>query len=45
MRSLALGGINLESGGIVRVPNGKKHKITYVVEDLLVYEVFCPALV
>jgi quercetin dioxygenase-like cupin family protein len=34
----------LEPGVIVRVPKGTKHKIFEVTEDLLIYDVFCPAL-
>ena len=34
----------LEPGVIVKVPRGIKHKITDVTEDLLLYDVFCPAL-
>lgn len=34
----------LEPGVIVRVPQGMKHKITEVTEDLLIYDVFTPAL-
>jgi quercetin dioxygenase-like cupin family protein len=40
-----VGDFSLESGMIVRVPKGRKHKITNVVADLLVYDVFCPALI
>ena len=40
-----VGDISLESGVIVRVPKGRKHKITNVVADLLIYDVFCPALI
>jgi quercetin dioxygenase-like cupin family protein len=39
------GEFTLEPGLIVRVPKGKKHKITKVVEELLVYDVFSPALI
>ena len=35
---------SLEPGVIVRVPKGKKHKIFDVTQDLLIYDVFCPAL-
>jgi len=38
------GDFSLEPGVIVRVPKGIKHKITEVTEDLLIYDVFCPAL-
>ena len=34
----------LQPGVIVRVPKGIKHKITEVTEDLLIYDVFSPAL-
>lgn len=34
----------LEPGVVVRVPRGIKHKIIDVTEDLLIYDVFCPAL-
>ncbi len=39
------GDFSLEPGVIVRVPKGKKHKIFDVTQDLLVYDVFCPALI
>lgn len=35
----------LEPGVIVKVPKGVKHKITDVKKDLLIYDVFCPALI
>ena len=38
------GSFSLEPGVIVRVPEGTKHKIVDVTEDLLLYDVFCPAL-
>ena len=38
------GDIALEHGMIVKVPKGTKHKTTDVTEDLLLYDVFCPAL-
>jgi quercetin dioxygenase-like cupin family protein len=38
------GDFALEPGVIVKVPKGIKHKITDVTEDLLLYDVFCPAL-
>jgi len=38
------GNFSLEPGVIVRVPKGKKHKIFDVSQDLLIYDVFCPAL-
>ncbi|MDY6792833.1 MAG: cupin domain-containing protein [Thermodesulfobacteriota bacterium] len=39
------GSFSLEPGVIVRVPKGKKHKIFNVSQDLLIYDVFCPALI
>lgn len=36
---------SLEPGIIVRVPKGTKHKIEDVTEELLLYDVFSPALV
>ena len=38
------GDIPLISGVIVRVPKGVKHKVFDVSADLLIYDVFCPAL-
>ena len=38
------GSFSLEPGLIVRVPKGKKHKITNITEDLLIYDVFSPFL-
>lgn len=38
------GSFSLEPGVIVRVRKGTKHKIVDVIEDLLLYDVFCPAL-
>jgi quercetin dioxygenase-like cupin family protein len=38
------GEFTLEPGLVVRVPKGTKHKIVDVVEELLVLDVFCPAL-
>ena len=35
----------LEPGVIVKVPKGVKHKIMDVTESLLIYNVFCPALI
>ena len=35
----------LEPGSIVRVPKGTRHKVFDVIEDLLVYDVFFPALI
>ncbi len=40
-----VGDFTIEPGLIVRVPHGKKHKITNVVEELLVYDVFSPSLI
>lgn len=34
----------LEPGVLVRVPMGTRHKVFNVIEDLLVYDVFSPAL-
>lgn len=34
----------LQPGTFVRVPKGTKHRIFGVKEELLVYDVFCPAL-
>lgn len=39
------GNFSLEPGVIVRVPKGVKHKIFDIIEDLLIYDVFCPALI
>jgi quercetin dioxygenase-like cupin family protein len=39
------GDFSLEPGVIVRVPKGKRHRIGDVVEELLIYDVFCPALI
>ena len=38
------GDFALEPGVIVRVPQGTRHRIFDVSEDLLLYDVFCPAL-
>ena len=38
------GSFSFEPGVIVRVPKGLKHGISDVTEDLLIYDVFCPAL-
>jgi quercetin dioxygenase-like cupin family protein len=38
------GKFSLEPGIVVRIPKGTKHKIYEVIEDLLIYDVFCPAL-
>jgi quercetin dioxygenase-like cupin family protein len=34
----------LHPGIFVRVPKGTRHRISQVEEELLVYDVFCPAL-
>ena len=34
----------LEPGVVVRVPKGTKHRVFGVTEELLIYDVFCPAL-
>ena len=39
------GDFSLEPGILVRVPKGEKHRIYDVEDDLLIYDVFCPALV
>lgn len=39
-----IGEFELFSGIVVRVPKGTKHKILNVTEELLIYDVFCPAL-
>jgi len=39
------GNFSLEPGVIVRVPKGKKHKIFDITENLLLFDVFCPALI
>lgn len=38
------GTFSLEPGVIVRVPKGIKHKVYDITEELLVYDVFFPAL-
>ena len=38
------GDFPLEPGLIIRVPKGTKHKIFDVTQDLLIYDVFSPAL-
>jgi mannose-6-phosphate isomerase-like protein (cupin superfamily) len=38
------GGFSLEPGVIVRVPRGTRHRIFDVTEDLLLHDVFWPAL-
>jgi quercetin dioxygenase-like cupin family protein len=40
-----IGSFSLEPGVIVRVPKGIKHKIVDIREDLLIYDVFHPALI
>ena len=39
------GDFPLEPGLIVKVPKGTRHKITGVTEDILLYDVFFPALI
>jgi mannose-6-phosphate isomerase-like protein (cupin superfamily) len=39
------GSFPLEPGCVVRVPSGTKHRIENVSEDLLLYDVFWPALI
>ena len=39
------GSFPLEPGCLVRVPKGTKHKITNVIKDLLLYDVFWPGLI
>ena len=38
------GSSSLEPGVIVRVSKGKKHKITEITKDLLIYDVFSPSI-
>ncbi len=38
------GEFSLEPGIVVRVPKEIKHRIFAVTQDLLIYDVFCPAL-
>jgi len=38
------GKFSLKPGVIVKVPPGKKHKITDVREDLLIYNIFFPGI-
>ena len=38
------GEFSLEPGIVVRVPKGIKHRIFAVTQDLVIYDVFCPAL-
>jgi quercetin dioxygenase-like cupin family protein len=38
------GTFSLEPGVIVRVPKGTKHRVYDITEELLVYDVFFPAL-
>lgn len=40
-----VGDFTLEIRVIVRAPQGKKHKIINIVEELLIYDVFFPALI
>ena len=40
-----IGSFPLEPGCLMRVPKGTKHKIENVSEDLLLYDVFWPALI
>ena len=40
-----VGDFALEAGVIVKVPKGTKHKIFNIVEELLIYDVFFPALI
>ncbi len=40
-----VGDFALEPGVIVKVPKGTKHKIFNIVEELLIYDVFFPALI
>ena len=35
----------IEPGLIIRVPKGTRHKITDVTEELIIYDVFYPALI
>jgi len=39
------GSYSLEPGVVVRVPKGTKHKIVEIKEELLLYDVFSPALI
>lgn len=39
------GDFSLEPGLIVKVPKGTRHKITDITEDMLIYDVFFPALI
>jgi quercetin dioxygenase-like cupin family protein len=39
------GSFSLEPGCVVQVPKGTKHKIEQVTEELLLYDVFWPALI
>ncbi len=34
----------LEPGVVVRVPKGVRHKVVKITEDILIYDVFTPAL-
>ena len=40
-----LGSFSLEPGVIVRIPKGIKHRIVDIKEELLIYDVFHPALI
>lgn len=39
------GEFSLEQGVILRVPTGIKHKISNVMQDLVIYDLFFPALI
>ncbi|MDQ1239578.1 MAG: hypothetical protein QG577_1764 [Thermodesulfobacteriota bacterium] len=39
------GEFSLEPGVIVKVPRGTRHKITDISEELIIYDVFFPALI
>jgi quercetin dioxygenase-like cupin family protein len=39
-----VGEFSLHPGTVVRVPKGTRHRIFGVTEELLIYDVFCPAL-
>jgi len=39
------GEFTIEPGLIIRVPKGTRHKIAHVTEPMLIYDVFCPALI
>ena len=40
-----MGSFSLEPGVIVRIPKGIKHRIVDIEEELLIYDVFHPALI